>query len=463
MIEEKNIRKNRKASMILDGQIVETVYKPKEERTQFAVYKDKKIELVDTIINDNGEEFYPLDAKTDIVSKGVVLLPSEPIEYGTEKELLLEITKFIHHYLEISPLFEQIASYYVLFSWMHDRFHEVPYLRAIGDFGSGKSRFIQTIGSICYRPIFTGGATTTAPIFRILDEIKGTLVLDEADLRASDMTNDIVKILNMGYQKKGSVLRTKGKDFDEIKAFEVFGPKVIATREKFNDKALESRFLIEEMGGGTLRKDIPRNLRDEFYEEACELRNKLLMWRFRNYHKELILDETIIEGIHPRLYQIVVPLLSIIESIEIKNSLIGFIQKYNTELVADRGLSRESDIVFAILKFEYDTNKKEITVGEIASYINQDVLEFEDRVNAKKVGWYLREKMQLKAYKKRNGYVLDLEKNREKLNNCKEKYGITDADIKGEDVNVDERVNVVEEDNAIMSDTAKELGFERGF
>jgi len=459
-----NNKKKRKASMILDGQIVETIYSPKEEKTQFAVYKDTKIELVDTITSESGEEFYPLSAMSDLLTKRVVLLPSEPTEYGTEKELLLEITKFIHHYLEISPMFEQIASYYVLFSWMHDRFHEVPYLRAIGDFGSGKSRFIQTIGSICYRPIFTGGATTTAPIFRILDEIKGTLVLDEADLRVSDMANDIVKILNMGYQKGGSVLRMQGKeDLLETKVFEVFGTKIIATREKFNDKALESRFLVEEMGRGILRKDIPRNLRDDFYEEACGIRNKLLMWRFRNYHKNISYDEKIIEGVHPRLHQIIVPLLSIIESPEMKNSLIEFIQKYNVELIADRGLSRESDIVFAILKFENDTSKKEVTVGEIAGYINQDIFDFEDKLTPKKIGWYLSAKMQLKAHKTRSGYVLDLERNRERLNFWKERYGITDADIKGEDVNVVNNVNITEEDNTIMSDTAKELGFDRGF
>lgn len=455
---KENQKKIRKASMVLENQIVETVYDSKKEITRFAVYENKKVRFADNIKNDIGEEFYPLDAKSDIVNKNIVRLPSEPTEYNTEEELILEMQTFIHKYLDVSPMFEKIASYYALFSWVYDRFNEVPYLRAIGDFGSGKSRFLQVVGSICYRPIFTGGATTPAPIFRILDEIRGTLILDEADLKASDMTQDIIKILNMGYQKGGTVLRMQGKDLMEIKAYDVFSPKIVATRETFNDKALESRFLIEEMGRGKLRDDIPRRLSDQFWNEALVLRNKLLMWRFVNYNKELIFDESIIEGVHPRLHQIIIPLLTIIDSEEMKTSLREFIQKYNTELIADRGLSIESDIVFSIFKFEYDTNKKEITVGEIAEYVNKDTLDSEEKLTPKKIGWYLRAKMQLKPYKTRKGYVLNLEKNKERLNFWKERYGITDTDIKGEDVNVVNDVNIIQSDKNIIP-SAEEVGF----
>ena len=461
MNEDKNVKKIRKASLVLEDQIVETIYDKKLEQTQFAVYKNKKVELVDSIKNDKGEEIFPLDSKSDIVNKGVVLLPSSPVEYENEEKLIEEIKKFIHKHLDISPTYEQIASYYVLFTWIFDRFFEVPYLRAIGDFGSGKSRFLQTIGSICYRPIFTGGATTTAPIFRILEEIKGTLILDEADMRFSDMTTDVVKILNMGYQKGGAVLRTHGKEFDEIRAYDVFSPKIIATRETFSDKALESRFLTEEMGRGKLRADISKRLSAEFWNEALELRNKLLMWRFRNYEKEIIFDESLIEGIHPRLHQIVIPLMTIIESKEVKESLREFAKKYNVELIADRGLSREADIIFAIFKFRYDKKESKITMGEIAEGVNQDIFEFKDRLTPKKIGWYLRSKMQLKPYRTRNGFVLDLELNKERLYFWKERFGINDEDIKGEDMNDVNIENIEKVDDSIMSDTAKELGFDR--
>lgn len=441
MNENNNTKKQvRKASVIVGDKIAETVYDPVLKKTQFATFTDGKVAYVEAI-TFNKEDIYPLDAKNDIVSKNVVLLPSLATEYGTEAELIQEIQTFIHKYLDITPMFERIAAYYAVFSWLFDRFNEVPYLRAIGDFGSGKTRFLQVIGSVCYRPIFTGGATTPSPIFRILNELKGTLVLDEADFKSSEMSDDIVKILNSGYQSGIAVLRSEGKGVFEVKAYDVFSPKVIATRETFNDKALESRFLVEEMGRGTLRTDIPRRLSDEFYEESRGIRNKLLMWRFRNFNKPLVFDDAPFEGIHPRLHQIIIPLLTIIESEEMKNSLKEFVQKYNQELIADRGMSWESDIIFAILKMEREKKIDSMTVKEITDSVNNEMDLSDETLQTRKVGWILRARLQLKTYKTRKGYTLSLSKNKDKLIFWKDRYGITEADLSGECVN---DVNVVE-------------------
>lgn len=94
-----------------------------------------------------------------------MLLPSEPEEYGSEEGLLADIQSFIHRYVDVSPLFEKIASYYVLFSWVYDSFNELPYLRLRGDPGSGKTRFLLTVGSVCYKPIFASGASTVSRSF----------------------------------------------------------------------------------------------------------------------------------------------------------------------------------------------------------------------------------------------------------------------------------------------------------
>mgnify|MGYP006053481437 FL=1 len=376
------------------------------------------------------------------MAKKVILFPSEPQPYESEEQILKEIRTFINTYLDVSEVFEQIATYYVLFTWLYDRFNEVPYLRAIGDYGSGKSRLLHTVGSLAYKPIFTAGATTVSPIFRILDESKGTLVLDEADFGHSDMTSDIVKVLNTGYQRGTPVLRAEGKGTYDLRTFEVFGPKIVATRETFKDKALESRFLVEDMGSSSLRKDIPRTLDESFYQQAQQIRNKLLMWRFDNYFKPLNKREELIEGIHPRLNQIVVPLLTIIKDLGIREQLKGFIVKYNSELVADRGMSWESDIVLAVLRLEYQKKLTEPTVKEITDELNREIDIGEDTLQPRKVGWYLRAKLQLKTEKTRRGFILNIARNRKRLDMWKERYGITVEDISGEDENV---VNVVEE------------------
>lgn len=434
-----------RSTVITEDELYEMVYDKVTNKTSYVkVDRRGSLEFFIEKIKIGNEKYQPYPPTNNLVEKGVILFPSLPCPYDNEEEILYEIRTFIHKYLDISEVYEQIATYYVLFTWMYDKFNEVPYLRTIGDFGSGKSRFLQTIGVLCYKPIFTGGATTPSPIFRIVNEVRGTLIIDEADFKFSDMTSEIVKILNSGYQKGTPVLRSEGKGTFEVKAYDVFSPKIVATRETFSDKALESRFLVEEMGNGGLRSDIPRTLKENFYKDAELIRNKLLMWRLKNYFAPVVYREELIEGIHPRLNQIVIPLLSTINDEDIRERLKKFIVEYNGELVADRGLSWESDIVFAILKLEYEGFNAEITVNEIAKAVNEQIDEKEENLTARKVGWYLRKRLQLKPYRRNRGYVLSFKTNRKKLDFWKERYGITDADIRGEEVHDVNDVNVAQ-------------------
>jgi hypothetical protein len=446
-----------KTSIVTPDELYEMVFNRITNKSSFfKMTRNGKLESFLDEVEIDGRKYQPLPPTYPLVEKGVILFPSMATPYESEEQILKEIQMFIHKYLDVSEVFEQIATYYVLFTWMFDRFNEVPYLRAIGDYGSGKSRFIQAIGILCYKPVFTGGATTPSPIFRIINEVHGTLIIDEADFKFSDMSSEIVKILNTGYQKGMPVLRSEGKGTFEVKAYDVFCPKIVATRETFTDKALESRFLVEEMGAGKLRSDIPRTLDENFYLEAEYIRNKLLMWRFNNYFEPIERRHDLIEGIHPRLNQIVMPLLSIIKDETIREHLKTFIVKYNTDLVADRGLSWESDIVFAIFKLEHETGSSEVTVKQIAEEVNRELDVADDTLQPRKIGWYLRAKLQLKPYKTRKGFVLSFKENRKRLDAWKERFGITDADIRGEHVN---DVNAVEDTEVLYVPTAEEVGF----
>ena len=145
-----------KTSIITPDALYEMVYDRSGYKTSFLkVTRDGIIENSFSEIELEGRTYKPLPPSYNLVEKGVILFPSQATEYESEEEILKEIQMFIHKYLDVSEVFEQIATYYVLFTWMFDRFNEVPYLRAIGDFGSGKSRFIQSIGILCYKPVFT--------------------------------------------------------------------------------------------------------------------------------------------------------------------------------------------------------------------------------------------------------------------------------------------------------------------
>ena len=303
------------ASAVLeDGGLVELVYDPKARRTSLAVWRNQACEVVPSLELPSGERLVPYSPGNNLIKHDVILLPSGPEEYGSEAELVGEIQAYIHRYVDLSPQFERIASYYVLFSWLYDSFNELPYLRVRGDYGSGKTRFLLVVGSLCYKPVFASGASTVSPIFHILDAFRGTLVIDEGDFRWSDDKADIVKILNNGNVRGLPVLRTEVSRTGEFnpRAFQVFGPKIVATRGFYDDRALESRFITEETGHRGLRSDIPINLPASYKEEALHLRNKLLLYRFRNYGRKRTADTLVDRALEPRLNQIFVPLLSVV-------------------------------------------------------------------------------------------------------------------------------------------------------
>jgi hypothetical protein len=118
------------------------------------------------------------------------------------------------------------------------------------------------------------------------------------------------------------------REFDP-RVFQVFGPKIVATRGGYDDAALESRFITEQTGGRDLREDIPINLPSKYEAEALSLRNKLLMCRFRNWGKNKPTNELVDRSIEPRLNQILAPLLSIVENDDDRDDLREFARACN--------------------------------------------------------------------------------------------------------------------------------------
>jgi len=193
-----------------------------------------------------------------------------------------------------------------------------------GDFGTGKTRALLTIGSLCYKPFFASGASTVSPIFHIQDAFQGTLILDEADFRISDATAQLAKVLNNGTTRGMPVLRTMANRNRELnpQAFRVFGPKIIGMREHFPDLSLESRFLSTETNGRSVRSDVPIHLPESFRREARDIRSAILAWRFRSRFSIGPDPSRAARGVAPRYRHTSLALLSLVDDAELWD-LIG--------------------------------------------------------------------------------------------------------------------------------------------
>jgi hypothetical protein len=397
------------AAILDDGTIVELVYRGDTRQTYLALYNAGRWTVQKQIELGSGVRLVPFSPNNNLIKNEAVLFPSEPEIYEDEGKLIGEIQAFIHRYVDLSTAFEKVATYYVLFSWLYDAFNELPYLRFRGDYGSGKTRALLIIGSICYRGFFASGASTVSPIFHTLDAFRPTLIFDEADFRFSDERAEVVKILNNGNVRGLPVLRTminRQREFNP-QAFQVFGPKIVATRGSYEDKGLESRFLTEEMGSRQLRSDIPINLPESFKEEARELRNKLLLYRF-HHRFEVKLNETLVDRkLEPRVNQILLPLLSVISDQALREELRDVALEAQRGIIAERGLLMEAQVLEILAELMTTTDRVVVPVADITEGLTERYgTEYDRPITNRWIGSIIRKRLNLRTYKSHGVYVV---------------------------------------------------------
>jgi hypothetical protein len=377
---EEQTKKTRLSCFVKDnGQLYEQIYRDGEM-------------LFLTINGDNEETVKIIDdvvpIESDAVKKGVVLLPDCSENYGNIESLVKRLQEHINKYLDISEDHEIFACYYILLSWLYDKTETLNYMRALGDYGSGKSRYLDVIGRLCYKPILVVGALTTPVLYRMLDLWGGTLVMDEGDFKKSDEQADIMKIFNAGFEKsRAAVIRCNPNDPKEIETFAVYGPKVISSRKNWNDLALESRCLTERMLQ-TAREDILPVLGEEYYESELNIRRMLLKFRFDYYgeikyeYKDLGITE-----LEPRLKQAVSSFTVLFQNIpELLGRFKEFIKKYNENLIEERSESYEGMITQGLFYHIMDGNEH-ITSKTLSDYMKD---EFDVEYNSRGVGKLLK-------------------------------------------------------------------------
>jgi len=398
---------------LLGGQLIELIYRPPNGtrsqgsgKTLFAVRREDGTIETASYVDVGGVRYSPISPTNPMLSEFVVRFPTDLGPEMESVEIVNRIRAIIHKYVDVDPFYESLGSYYVLFSWLYDCFQTLPYLRVIGDPGTGKSRFIQVVGVLCYRPMLITGAATVSPIFRLLHQFRGTLVFDEADQDRSDETTDLIKVLNSGYQRaQGVVLRAGDRNTDFApQVFVVYGPKLIATRQRFQDTALESRCLTYRMGAPSTRGDIPVDLPRAFWmEEAPAIRNLLLRWRLTHWQPEIEVDYSELDrSLSPRLNQVCSALLTLVSDKKLRVELRNLMRQFDREAIVERRLTLSCRVLEAILFLYQDARdngqKPDLSMGTIAQEVNA-LIDFENRkpsekqVTPRKIGYIVGNKL----------------------------------------------------------------------
>lgn len=396
----------------------------------FAIKREDGIHIQPTITDDKGQVWKPMDlrGKANIY----LWLPSGIVDYVSQDELIKRIMAYIATYLNISDADRERFAHYVLMTWVYRNFDSVPYLHFIGDKGSAKTRALQVIGSICYKGTLISGSVSGSGIFRIQDELCGTLCLDEGDWEGSYKdTSDVIKILNQGY-KKGLVVIRADKPGFATSSYQVYGPKIVTTRGTFND-ALESRCLTTQFVKTQIPRGIPLQLGPDFYTQAKFLRNQLLKWRFDNLQKVRLdaapISEAVYDGsIEARLGEVCYPLYSVARDEGFKQRLLDYIKAYNEE---QKSKGRRTFVIRALWHCHNDPGiPKPLLMSALANWTQLHAETYaEFPVSPQAIGQMLKGLGLEVAHTKRGTVVVQNAKYAELLPQWAKEYGLGDSAV----------------------------------
>lgn len=331
-----------------------------------AVYDPKRGEVTYCRKVETDEAVYqPLD--DDFVLRGGLLLPDRLIEYGDDSTLDAEIEACIYRYSDVPLRERKVSSKYVRLSYISDKLNEISYLRATGERGSGKSRYICTTGMLCLRPILVT-SPSAASLYRMTDAYQPTLIVDECNFaKGNEDTAALMQVLNCGFQRLTFIPRIdRGVDGQmTLRMFSAFGPKLIGSLKLSDSPAFESRCVSVALRK-TQRKDIPFRLTDRMLRDFAELRAKLYLWRLRNLGKdyEQVLDDAEHElksyQIEPRFVQIAIPVYGMIDDDGLKKDFARMLEGRTDDAASEKQESFDGLLVSVVhgLLFDIDDDEK---------------------------------------------------------------------------------------------------------
>jgi len=113
-------------------------------------------------------------------------------------------------------------------------------------------------------------------------------------------------------------------------------------------------------------------------------------------------------SVEPRLNQIFVPLLSIIEDPEARRDLQELAKRYNREMIADRGMDMEAqilEIIRDVLPSPFAL--PELPIKDITSwFVDKHGMDYERKITGKWIGTIIRKRLNLKTRRTQDGYVM---------------------------------------------------------
>lgn len=137
--------------------------------------------------------------------------------------------EFIEGFVFASPYVLDVLAVFSAFTYVWDRFDAVPYLLITSPTREcGKTRCREVLEVLVKDPLSTDSITGAA-LARAVEEMRPTLILDEADGingLGEEGAALLRSVLNAGYKRLGAIVRCEGREH-RLRRYSVFCPKIL--------------------------------------------------------------------------------------------------------------------------------------------------------------------------------------------------------------------------------------------
>lgn len=187
-------------------------------------------------------------------------------------ELIDSLVQLIKKYIVVTHEEAIAIAYWILQTYNVNMFTYAPRLLIISpEKRCGKSTLLRLLELLCYRAYPTGNCTASV-LYKIIEKEQPTVLIDEADTFFGN-NSEIKNIINTGFQKRFGVARSCGKNFENIKQYNVFALMAVASINNLPDTIMDRGIKIN------MRRKLPTEhvelLRDRIvFDELNTIKQK---------------------------------------------------------------------------------------------------------------------------------------------------------------------------------------------
>lgn len=279
----------------------------------------------------------------------------EPVD---GQELFNALAATFKKYLALQKYQAEALALWAIFSYCIDAGNIAPKLLIYSpEKRCGKTTLLDVLIGIVWKPIPASNISPAA-IYRVIESIGGTIVIDEADTFIKN-SPEINGIINSGHRKTLAYVQRCEGDDHTVRQYSTWAPNIIAMIGKPADTIVDRSILIE-MRRKKQDEKVERFIQHKAAPALAILASKIARWREDNYIALCEADPETPSGLHDRAADNWRPLLAIADCIGGKcPETARLAAKHLSETEQDEDSASAATILLADIQDIFETDKSE--------------------------------------------------------------------------------------------------------